>query len=171
MGVPGVKTPYLGGGNSNILGNFHPDTWGFMIQFDGCIFFRWVGEKPPTRNPWRWLKHRRHENPWVGYTKFPQPKFKHLQNNGLCTPPKINGWNLEMMVSNRNLLFQGAPIFRWTMFVLGGVCFLRLLNLGCGFCLASHVYQTIWANFDESVLLSSLPGPGRSDRQPSTTVP
>ena len=26
-----------------------------------------------------------------------------------------------MMVSNRNLLFQGAPIFRWTMFVLEGV--------------------------------------------------
>ena len=31
----------------------------------------------------------------------------------MVTPPKkINGWNLEMMVSNRNLLFQGAPIFR-----------------------------------------------------------
>ncbi len=29
------------------------------------------------------------------------------------TPPKINGWNLEMVVSNRNLLFQGAPIFRF----------------------------------------------------------
>ena len=27
--------------------NFHPETWGFMIQFDGCIFFKWVGEKPP----------------------------------------------------------------------------------------------------------------------------
>ena len=27
-----------------------------------------------------------------------------------------------MMVSNRNLLFQGAPIFRCKMFVLGGVC-------------------------------------------------
>ena len=29
-------------------------------------------------------------------------------------------WNLEMMVFNRNLHFQGF-IFRWTMFVLGGV--------------------------------------------------
>ena len=30
--------------------NFHPDPWGFMIQFDGLpYFFRWVGEKPPTR--------------------------------------------------------------------------------------------------------------------------
>ena len=28
-----------------------------------------------------------------------------------------------MMFSNRNLLFQGAPIFRWTMFVFGGVDF------------------------------------------------
>ena len=38
----------LGGGNSNILKIFIP-IWGFMIQFDGvCIFFRWVGEKPPT---------------------------------------------------------------------------------------------------------------------------
>ena len=28
---------------------FHPDPWGFMIQFDLRIFFKWVGEKPPTR--------------------------------------------------------------------------------------------------------------------------
>jgi len=26
--------------------------FGEMIQFDGCIFFRWVGEKPPTS---RWF--------------------------------------------------------------------------------------------------------------------
>ena len=32
--------------------------------------------------------------------------------HGSITPPKINGWNLEMMVSNRNLLFQGS-IFRF----------------------------------------------------------
>ena len=25
----------------------NPETWGFMIQFDFRIFFRWVGEKPP----------------------------------------------------------------------------------------------------------------------------
>ena len=25
---------------------------GEMIQFDGCIFFRWVESKPPTRKPW-----------------------------------------------------------------------------------------------------------------------
>ena len=23
--------------------NFHPDPWGFMIQFDLRIFFKWVG--------------------------------------------------------------------------------------------------------------------------------
>ena len=32
--------------------NFHPDPWGFMIQFDLRIFFKWVGEKPPTRKWW-----------------------------------------------------------------------------------------------------------------------
>ena len=26
--------------------------FGEMIQFDLCIFFRWVGEKPPTSNLW-----------------------------------------------------------------------------------------------------------------------
>ena len=41
----GKKTPgnlWLGGGNSNIF-NFHPEPWGFMIQFDLRIFFKWVG--------------------------------------------------------------------------------------------------------------------------------
>ena len=23
--------------------NFHSDPWGFMVQFDLCIFFKWVG--------------------------------------------------------------------------------------------------------------------------------
>ena len=27
---------------------FHPENWGFMIQFELRIFFRWVGEKPST---------------------------------------------------------------------------------------------------------------------------
>ena len=31
----------LGGGNSNIFWNFHPDPWGFTIQFDDLIFFKW----------------------------------------------------------------------------------------------------------------------------------
>ena len=34
-------TVFLFGGNSNIF-NVHPDPWGFMIQFDLCIFFKWV---------------------------------------------------------------------------------------------------------------------------------
>ena len=33
---------FLGGGFKHFL-NFHPDPWGFMIQFDLRIFFRWVG--------------------------------------------------------------------------------------------------------------------------------
>ena len=37
-----------GSGNSNMFGIFTPKAWGFMIQFDFCIFFKGVGEKPPT---------------------------------------------------------------------------------------------------------------------------
>ena len=41
---------YLGGGNSNIFWNFHPENWGrFSTHFDEVIFFKGVGEKPPTR--------------------------------------------------------------------------------------------------------------------------
>ena len=36
---------------SNIL-YFHPENWGFMIQFDECAyFFKWVETQPPTRDP------------------------------------------------------------------------------------------------------------------------
>ena len=37
----------LGGGFKDFW-NFYTDPWGFMIQFDGRIFFKWVGDKPPT---------------------------------------------------------------------------------------------------------------------------
>ena len=37
------KNRLLGGGNSNILFMFIPKIWGFMIQFDLRIFFKWVG--------------------------------------------------------------------------------------------------------------------------------
>ena len=40
----------LGGGNSFIFSYVHPDPWGFMIQFDLRIFFKWVGEKPSSSN-------------------------------------------------------------------------------------------------------------------------
>ena len=30
----GSRIHFLGGGNSNIFWNFHPENWGFMIQFD-----------------------------------------------------------------------------------------------------------------------------------------
>ena len=45
-------------------------------------------------------------------------KFGSVSYNDPCdygrkgTPPKFNGWNLKMMVSKRNLLFQGL-IFRF----------------------------------------------------------
>ena len=33
----------LGGGNSNIVLHVHPEFRGNKIQFDGRIFFKWVG--------------------------------------------------------------------------------------------------------------------------------
>ena len=36
-------------GAREFLGNFSPRVSGEMIQFEGCIFLKWVGEKPPTR--------------------------------------------------------------------------------------------------------------------------
>ena len=44
---PKSKRSKLGGGNSKKF-LFSPRFLGEMIQFDGCISFRWVGEKPPT---------------------------------------------------------------------------------------------------------------------------
>ena len=43
------------------------------------------------------------------------------------TPPKFNGWNLKMMVSKRNLLFQG--LISGSMFNFRGVTHVRCSNL------------------------------------------
>ena len=45
FGSPG----FLGICSNSIIFYFHPDPWGFLIQFDLRIFFRWVGLKPPSR--------------------------------------------------------------------------------------------------------------------------
>ncbi len=49
------------------------------------------------------------------------PDFWTINTTSLNTPQKINGWNLEMMVSNRNLRisFSKGPC-SGSMFVLGG---------------------------------------------------
>ena len=65
------------------------------------------------------------EEPWVKAGSFFPLERVNVCQQKECVfweihPQKLT-WNLEMMVSNRNLLFQGSPIFRWTMFVLGGV--------------------------------------------------
>jgi len=40
------REPYQGGGNSNMF-NFHPDPWGFMIQFDEHMFqMGWFNHQP-----------------------------------------------------------------------------------------------------------------------------
>ncbi len=65
-------------------------------------------------------------------------KSQHLEilvsQDSFFTPKKLPSqkltWNLEMVVSNRNLLFQGAPIFRCKMFVLGGCNECPLKSLG-----------------------------------------
>ena len=54
-------------------------------------------------------------------------RFHSLNFRGVGTLPKINGWNLEMMVSNRNLLFQGS-IFRFRV-CFGGCIFIWKLVL------------------------------------------
>ena len=57
--------------------------------------------------------------------KFQKKAVKHrhlaVLQLSIYTPPKINGWNLEMMVSNRNLRDSKGPPFSGSMFVLGGV--------------------------------------------------
>jgi len=46
------KKKLLGGGNSNIFGNFHPYLpSGFMIQFSLICFFQMAWFKPPTSSP------------------------------------------------------------------------------------------------------------------------
>ena len=42
-----IKLPIQLGGAFKHFWKFHPDPWGFMIQFDE--FFRMGGKKPPTR--------------------------------------------------------------------------------------------------------------------------
>ena len=48
------------------------------------------------------------------------------------TLPETNSSPLKMVVSNRNLLFQGAPIFRGELLVSGGVVFQYAKNIGLG---------------------------------------
>ena len=40
---------HLGGGFIHMF-YFHPDPWGFMIQFDLRIFFNWVGSTTNIRS-------------------------------------------------------------------------------------------------------------------------
>ena len=53
------------------------------------------------------------------------------------TPPKFNGWNLQMMVSNKNLLFQGS-IFRFH------VCFGGCKYFGVCVCICIYIYIYIY---------------------------
>ena len=59
--------------------NFHPETWGFMIQFDGCICFKRAGSTTNQQNgsvnmplpvPWESVKIRAFLKDWpkIGLT-------------------------------------------------------------------------------------------------------
>ena len=51
------------------------------------------------------------------------PVFVACWDLGMEMNPQKLTWNLEMMVSNRNLQTSKGPPFSGSMFVLGGVCF------------------------------------------------
>ena len=90
--------------NSILTGGFlfcsPPDLWE-IIQFDGCAYFF---------------------HPWVEKNPTPESFFSTYNLEGsfpnVLHPQKLT-WNLEMVVSNRNLLFQGA-IFRFHV-CFGGI--------------------------------------------------
>ena len=46
--------PELVGETSNIFWNFHPENWGRFSPILTIIFFKGVGEKPPTRERQGW---------------------------------------------------------------------------------------------------------------------
>ena len=83
---------------------------------------RWGGVGWPAMKKVKSIKHQKVTLPLspqlACFLPFPQEKNWH-------TPPKINGWNLEMVVSNRNLLFQGS-IFRFHVCFGGCMIFLSL---------------------------------------------
>ena len=56
------KKKRLGGGNSFFF-NFHSENWGRFSPILTIIFFRWVGEKPPTQTRvCSWSLEKRHMN-------------------------------------------------------------------------------------------------------------
>ena len=82
---------WLGGGNSNIFWNFHPDPWRndpnwyFYFHSPSYIFVRWVGKQPPTS---LWCLS------WSKSTLFKTPAF-------FSTP--LGGWHTELQPSTSTL--------------------------------------------------------------------
>ncbi len=65
-------------------GSFSSLYYGEMIQFDFCIFFRWVVQ-PPTRNPSTWRK-------LCGcFFRWPQDVAEYIVRNSPCNVPWIKG--------------------------------------------------------------------------------
>ena len=90
------------------LGLFTPTPWGFMIQFDVRICFKWLGEKPPPSDLVGRL---------ILEIAIPSRLMKPNQPDELLLMvffklpfPKTSGWILKMRISKiPNLLFKGSP--------------------------------------------------------------
>ena len=126
----------LGGGNSNMF-YVHPENWGRLSPILTMICFKGVGEKPPTRKngcprlspktggvgaTCQW---RRRTLPWRGPYRFKVTfwlltTIVKAATLGILAKgemewnvlPRNLTWNLKMMVSKRNHLFQGL-LFRF----------------------------------------------------------
>ena len=67
---------------TQIIFYFHPEILGGrFIQFDGCIFFKWVGENPPTRQGFLFPQKKGEVKFWCW------PKSSHASASGTSTTP------------------------------------------------------------------------------------
>ena len=116
--------------------------WWFQIffiledfRFDLRIFFRWVGDS--TTNQKRLGEYL--DLKGGGPRCFSLPfcisgvnlRFRaqnQLREDVILPSLKLSKTPLKMVVSNTNLLFQGAPIFRGELIVSGWVCYFSYLN-------------------------------------------
>ena len=103
-----------------------------------CCFW-YISSGQISSRPHEPIDFPQHVAVWKGNHRLFQANLGWLN---IIHPQKLT-WNLEMMVSNRNLLFQGAPIFRFH------VCF--------GGCNLARFLQTNWVKALVRYKLSSMP--------------
>ena len=122
---------FLGGGFIHIF-HVHPELWGRWTQLDGRIFFRWVGEKPPSRF---WvartrLPRRALSLSWQPCWRTPRECFASERTPRLETPetprPDLyitqkTSMELKELVVSRCFSFFQAGIFWFHVSFFGGV--------------------------------------------------